>query len=273
MFGNKKDGFKYENEVKALIQEATNGLNQRILTLETQNQQLIQELYQLRNGICQEFQRLEQRITDFTDVWHPMMTQNINRIKEDLEKTIAETEREDIKKVHEDLETKMVSMIDNNKENTALKKILRISEHMGCCIKLSDIKKQFDAMYVNWEADNKTKYNPEIHDRALFHFDIHPVYDCRINIIDDNNCVIINGSNRKTNHPADMLLENGWKMFLREMPYVVLTFCSKHCFSPSLFQVNANIYQQDFNEYVFSPNHTIQSARKAIPNGWHTPFV
>jgi chaperonin cofactor prefoldin len=107
MFGNKKDGFKYENEVKALIQEATNGLNQRILTLETQNQQLIQELHQLRNGICQEFQRLERRITDFTDVWHPMMTQNINRIKEDLEKTIAETEREDIKKVQEDLEKKM----------------------------------------------------------------------------------------------------------------------------------------------------------------------
>lgn len=107
MFGNKKDRFKYENEVKALIQEATIGLNQRILTLETQNQQLIQELYQLKNGICQEFHRLERRITDFTDHWHPMMTQNINRIKEDLEKTIVDTEREDIKKVQEDLEKKM----------------------------------------------------------------------------------------------------------------------------------------------------------------------
>jgi hypothetical protein len=114
MFGNKKDGFKYENEVKALIQEATNGLNQRILTLETQNQQLIQELYQLKNGICQEFQRLERRITDFTDVWHPMMTQNINRIKEDLEKTIAETEREDIKKVQEDLEKKMAIIAEDS---------------------------------------------------------------------------------------------------------------------------------------------------------------
>jgi hypothetical protein len=106
MFG-KKDGFKYEVEVKALIREATEGLNHRVSVLETQNQQLIQELNQLKNGLCNDFQRLEKRITDFTDVWHPFMIQNINRIKEDLEKTIIEAEREDIKKVHVDLESKL----------------------------------------------------------------------------------------------------------------------------------------------------------------------
>jgi uncharacterized protein YpuA (DUF1002 family) len=106
-----------------------------------------------------------------------MMMQNINRIKEDLEKTIVETEREDIKKVQEDLEKKVTSMFDDNKTNIALKKILQISEHVGCCIKLSDIKKQFDAMYVNWEADSK---NPKIHGKwfinilfqRLFEFNI-----------------------------------------------------------------------------------------------------
>jgi BMFP domain-containing protein YqiC len=106
MFG-KKEGFKYEVEVKALIREATEGLNQRISVLETQNQQLIQELNQLKSGLCNDFQRLERRITDFTDVWHPFMIQNINRIKEDLEKTIIETEREDIKKVQAILESKL----------------------------------------------------------------------------------------------------------------------------------------------------------------------
>jgi hypothetical protein len=106
MFG-KKEGFKYEVEVKALIREATEGLNHRISVLETQNQLLIQELSQLKNGIFNDFQRLEKRITDFTDVWHPFMIQNINRIKEDLEKTIIETEREDIKKVHADLKSKL----------------------------------------------------------------------------------------------------------------------------------------------------------------------
>jgi len=114
MFGNKKDGFKYENEVKALIQEATSSLNQRVLTLETQNQQLIQELFQLKNGICQEFQRIERRITDFTDVWHPIMTQNITRIKEELEKTIVETERNDIKKIQEELEQKIAIIAEEN---------------------------------------------------------------------------------------------------------------------------------------------------------------
>ena len=104
---SKKEGFKYEIEVKALIREATEGLNHRISVLETQNQQLIQELNQLKNGLCNDFQRLERRITDFTDVWHPFMIQNINRIKEDLEKTIIEAEREDIKKVHDDLESKL----------------------------------------------------------------------------------------------------------------------------------------------------------------------
>ena len=104
---SKKEGFKYEIEVKALIREATEGLNHRISVLETQNQQLIQELSQLKNGLCNDFQRLERRITDFTDVWHPFMIQNINRIKEDLEKTIIETEREDIKKVQADLESKL----------------------------------------------------------------------------------------------------------------------------------------------------------------------
>ncbi len=114
MFGNKKDGFKYENEVKSLIQEATISLYQRILLLETQNQQLIQEMYQLKNGIYQEFRRLEQRITDFTDVWHPIMIQNINRIKEDLEKTIVETEREDIKKIQKELEQKMATIAEDS---------------------------------------------------------------------------------------------------------------------------------------------------------------
>jgi hypothetical protein len=106
MFG-KKEGFKYENEVKLLILEATEGLNHRISVLKTQNQELIQELSHLKNGLCNDFQRLERRITDFTDVWHPFMIQNINRIKEDLENTIIEAEREDIKKVHADLEDKL----------------------------------------------------------------------------------------------------------------------------------------------------------------------
>jgi hypothetical protein len=114
MFGNKKDGFKYENEVKALIQEATFGLNQRIIALESHNQMLIQELIQLKSGLYHDFQKLERRITDFTDIWNPFMQQNMNRIKEDLEKTIIDSQREDIKKVQADLECKIEKIIEES---------------------------------------------------------------------------------------------------------------------------------------------------------------
>lgn len=119
MFGSsKKDGFKYESEVKALIREAT---DQRFFALETHNQQLIQrsisletEIVQLKNFIVNDLQRLEKRITDFTDVWHPFMIQNINRIKDELVTTIVETERQNIQKIHADLETKLVKIADQS---------------------------------------------------------------------------------------------------------------------------------------------------------------
>lgn len=117
MFGNKKDNFKYENEVKALIQEATFGLTQRVIALETQNQQLIQELNHLKNGLCHDFQRLEKRITDFTDLWNPFMQQTMNRIKEDLEKTVIDSQREDIEKIQNEMDSKMeksnIGLMDN----------------------------------------------------------------------------------------------------------------------------------------------------------------
>lgn len=114
MFGNKKDGFKYENEVKVLIQEATFGLNQRIIALESQNQQLIQQLSELKSGLYHDFQKLERRITDFTDIWNPFMQQNMNRIKEDLEKTIINTQSENIGKVHTELERKIEKIIEES---------------------------------------------------------------------------------------------------------------------------------------------------------------
>lgn len=109
MFGSsKKDGFKYESEVKALIREA---IDQRFFALETHNQQLLErsisletEIVQLKNFLVNDLQRLEKRITDFTDVWHPFMIQNINRIKDELVTSIVETERQNIQKFKADFE-------------------------------------------------------------------------------------------------------------------------------------------------------------------------
>ena len=124
MFNFKKDEFKYEAEVNSLIREATQTLNQRLTSLEIQNNQLIlqnqrldYELNLVKNNLYVEVQRLEKRITDFTDYWHPIMTENINRIKTDLEKTIAETERKDIKQIQNELEINIKkSLIDIEKQ-------------------------------------------------------------------------------------------------------------------------------------------------------------
>jgi len=97
---SKSNSFKYESEVNLLIREATMPLNQRITMLELANQQLIQQnqkleydLANLHNNLYSNVQRLEKRITDFTDLWHPIMTENINRIKAELEETIKQSEK------------------------------------------------------------------------------------------------------------------------------------------------------------------------------------
>lgn len=52
------------------------------------NQFLIQKVAYLENALNESHQKLERRITDYTDVWHPMMTANIVRIKEELVDTV-----------------------------------------------------------------------------------------------------------------------------------------------------------------------------------------
>jgi BMFP domain-containing protein YqiC len=156
MFGTKPEGFKYKNEVKALIREATMELNQRILELETQNRQLTHELYQIKNGVVNDFQVVDRHMTELANMWHPMMMQNINRIQADLETTIR-AEREGVKKVQAELEQKMALMIDDNRTKIAKNAILRISDHEGCCIKLSDIKKHFDDELIRWEEKNNKR--------------------------------------------------------------------------------------------------------------------
>ena len=197
MFG-KKDGFKYEVEVKALIREATEGLNQRIFALEMQNNQLIQrsqalegEIYQLKNGLCNDLARLEKRITDFTDVWHPMMTANINRIKADLEKTIMEAEREDIKKVQEDFESKMVKILDERDNEKLLRNLVGLPEYMGSSVKLSKLVEKINEYYSSGAAAAN---------RNNFSFKFNVPYSNGINILDDNNNIIIEGSVKGMNY-------------------------------------------------------------------------
>lgn len=65
--------------------------NDRIYLLEQQNLTLMQEIRNMQsyyNSIFQKYNShidsLERRITDFTDVWHPIMTDNMVRIKNEI---------------------------------------------------------------------------------------------------------------------------------------------------------------------------------------------
>jgi hypothetical protein len=92
-----------------LIRDTINNLNQRVISLESQNHHLIQrnqtlegELNGIKYNINWNCQKLENRITDFTDMWHPLMTDNINRIKKSLEETVMAKENLDIIKIQTD---------------------------------------------------------------------------------------------------------------------------------------------------------------------------
>ena len=194
MFGSSKktETFKYEVEVNTLIREATAGLNQRVLALEITNQQLIQhnqrleyELQTLKQTLYTDIQRLEKRITDFTDLWHPIMMENINRIKGELEETIRQADREDIQKVSLDLENKLTKLLDERDNEKLLRKLVGLPEYMGSSVRLSKLVEKVNEYYSSGAAAAGGNN---------FSFKFNVPYSNGITILDDNDNIIIEGS-------------------------------------------------------------------------------
>lgn len=81
-------------------------LEQRLLFIEQKNYMLEQRINALQSENQILHQALERRITDFTDVWHPMMMDNVNRIKTELvgevEKANDNLEQRLLEKTHKD---------------------------------------------------------------------------------------------------------------------------------------------------------------------------
>ena len=69
--------------------QRVSALEQRINALEQQNASIMREMHNMTFHYFQQLERLDRRITDFTDVWHPMMTANMVRIKDEV---VAETQ-------------------------------------------------------------------------------------------------------------------------------------------------------------------------------------
>jgi hypothetical protein len=77
-------------------------LEERVNALEQQNAAIMREMHNMTLHYFQQLERLERRITDFTDVLHPMMTSNIVRIKDEL---VAETRKDSQSYIDQNIKT------------------------------------------------------------------------------------------------------------------------------------------------------------------------
>ena len=79
-------------------------LEQRLFFIEQKNYILEQKINALQGENKALREHLEKRITDFTDVWHPMMMDNINRIKTELVN--------EVEKVNSDFITEKINALE-----------------------------------------------------------------------------------------------------------------------------------------------------------------
>lgn len=89
-------------------------LEERVKTLEQQNASIIQEMRNMTFHYFQHIERLERRITDFTDVWHPMMTANIVRIKDEV---VADTRKDSQLYIDQNIKTILPASSEKKQEN------------------------------------------------------------------------------------------------------------------------------------------------------------
>jgi len=90
-------------------------LKERIKTLESQNAIIIQEMQNMCYNYNQHIDRLEKRITDFTDIWNPFMTANMVRIKDEL---VAETQKNSQEYIDQNINKLLPSQSEKKQENT-----------------------------------------------------------------------------------------------------------------------------------------------------------
>ena len=180
----------------------------------------------MRHNIYTDIQRLEKRITDFTDVWHPIMTENMNRIKAELETTIKQTEREDINNIQSELEVRMKQIIEDNEANKLTRLLIGITQDKGLKLKLSKITN----CYNNENSWNNSKT-----------FNICDIYNRGITIIDDNNNVIVSGIDNNGNK-VSCEHYNLWKIMLEEGIYEIWKYLTEKCSEIKLIVFSREIY-------------------------------
>lgn len=89
-------------------------LEERINALEQQNASIMREMHNMTFHYFQQLERLDRRITDFADVWHPMMTANMVRIKDEV---VAETRKDSQSYIDQNIKTLLPAPSEKKQEN------------------------------------------------------------------------------------------------------------------------------------------------------------
>jgi hypothetical protein len=105
--------FSFNKSSSETKDQTVSALEERVKTLEQQNASIIQEMRNMTFHYFQHIERLERRITDFTDVWHPMMTANIVRIKDEL---VADTRKDSQLYIDQNIKTLLPASSEKKQE-------------------------------------------------------------------------------------------------------------------------------------------------------------
>jgi hypothetical protein len=105
--------FNFNKSSPETKDQTVSALEERVKTLEQQNASIMQEMHNMCVHYNQHIERLERRITDFTDVWHPMMTSNIVRIKDEL---VADMRKDSHLYIDQNIKTLLPASFEKKKD-------------------------------------------------------------------------------------------------------------------------------------------------------------
>lgn len=94
--------------------QRVSALEQRINALEQQNASIMREMHNMTFHYFQQLERLDRRITDFTDVCPPMMAANMVRIKDEV---VAETRKDSQSYIDQNIKTLLPAPSEKKQEN------------------------------------------------------------------------------------------------------------------------------------------------------------
>ncbi len=147
MFFTNKTNTNNDSVTNSNTLERITLLENNMLQLIENNKFLMQRVNYLENALSDSHQRLERRITDFTDIWNPFMGSTMNRIKDELAETVETT-------IKSNVESCVKSTIDSEIKSSIKSEIQTVTD------KLHTLQTKFDD--TNIEGHTIIGYNGRV---------------------------------------------------------------------------------------------------------------